>query len=176
MTIQEQFSFAFGEQRTRCAIRSSSGGTGCSDEFGSLYTFSIRATKFNHSIIFCVRGWFYPQPNALRLSPVLSLKALHLANHRDHARRDALWYTAGVVVTFVLIAAVLIALRATGAALGWGFQLQNPILIGLLALLFVAIALNLSGVLPNWHVTHAPRPRSAATELICHWCSCRRHR
>lgn len=78
--------------------------------------------------------------------PVLSLKALHLANHRDHARRDALWYTAGVVVTFVLIAAVLIALRATGAALGWGFQLQNPILIGLLALLFVAIALNLSGV------------------------------
>lgn len=78
--------------------------------------------------------------------PVLSLKALHLANHRDHARRDALWYTAGVIMTFVLIAAVLMALRATGAALGWGFQLQNPILIGLLALLFVAIALNLSGV------------------------------
>lgn len=78
--------------------------------------------------------------------PVLSLKALHLANHRDNARNDALWYTAGVVVTFLIIAGILIALRATGEALGWGFQLQNPMLIGLIALLFVAIALNLSGV------------------------------
>lgn len=82
--------------------------------------------------------------------PVLSLKALQLVNHHDSAlptaKRDALWYTAGVIVTFLIIAGILIALRATGEALGWGFQLQNPLLIGLLALLFVAIALNLSGV------------------------------
>ncbi|CUS49329.1 MAG: thiol:disulfide interchange protein DsbD [Idiomarinaceae bacterium HL-53] len=78
--------------------------------------------------------------------PVLSLKALAMAQGGTRKRSDALWYTAGVVISFVLIAAVLIALRAAGEALGWGFQLQNPWLIAGLALLFVAIGLNLSGL------------------------------
>lgn len=78
--------------------------------------------------------------------PVLSLKALHLANQQGSSRGDAIGYTFGVIGTFVAIAGLLIALRAGGQALGWGFQLQNPLLIALLALLFIAIALNLSGV------------------------------
>ncbi|RUO32685.1 thiol:disulfide interchange protein [Aliidiomarina sanyensis] len=78
--------------------------------------------------------------------PVLSLKALHLANSGHRQRGDALWYTLGVILTFVAFAALLLALRGAGQALGWGFQLQNPWLIATLALLFVAIGLNLSGV------------------------------
>jgi len=78
--------------------------------------------------------------------PVLSLKALHLANQNNSARADAIGYTLGVIITFVAIAGLLILLRAGGQALGWGFQLQNPLLIALLALLFIAIALNLLGV------------------------------
>lgn len=78
--------------------------------------------------------------------PVLSLKALAIANHHDGRLADSLWYTLGVVITFIFIAGLLLILRASGAALGWGFQLQSPWLIALLALLFTAIALNLSGV------------------------------
>lgn len=78
--------------------------------------------------------------------PVLSLKALSLTQHADQRGKDALWYTLGVLVTFVFFASLLLILRATGQALGWGFQLQNPWFIGFLVGLFVAIGLNLSGV------------------------------
>lgn len=78
--------------------------------------------------------------------PVLSLKALSMANSGDQRLSHALWYSAGVIISFLAIAAVLLALRATGAALGWGFQLQNPWLIAAMTLLFTAIGLNLSGL------------------------------
>ena len=78
--------------------------------------------------------------------PVLSLKALSLANSDDQRIRHALWYSAGVILSFLAIAGLLLALRASGAALGWGFQLQNPWLIATMSLLFVAIGLNLSGL------------------------------
>jgi thiol:disulfide interchange protein len=81
--------------------------------------------------------------------PVLSLKALSMARH-GHDRR-ATWlgglaYTAGVVLSFVGLAALLLALRAGGEQLGWGFQLQSPAFIAALAMLFTLIALNLAGV------------------------------
>lgn len=78
--------------------------------------------------------------------PVLSLKALSMANAHNNQGREAFAYTLGVVITFVTFAAILLALRASGEALGWGFQLQSSLLIGLLTLLFVTIGLNLSGV------------------------------
>lgn len=80
--------------------------------------------------------------------PVLSLKAMALAQqkNRQHVRNSSLWYSLGVLISFLIIAAVLLLLRATGQALGWGFQLQNPWLIASLAILFVAIGLNLTGV------------------------------
>lgn len=77
--------------------------------------------------------------------PVLSLKAIHLAKRSERRLSDALAYTAGVLLSFLFIAGLLLVLRATGEALGWGFQLQNPWLIGALSFLFVAIGLNLSG-------------------------------
>ncbi len=86
--------------------------------------------------------------------PVLSLKALSLADSGrsgGHARSSALWYTAGVLASFVAIGAVAIALRAAGQALGWGFQLQQPLVIGLLAYLMFAVGLSLSGVFALGH-------------------------
>jgi thiol:disulfide interchange protein DsbD len=81
--------------------------------------------------------------------PVLSLKALSLVQAGEspsHARRHALWYTAGVLVSFAGLGAIAIGLRQAGLALGWGFQLQQPVVVGALAYLMLAIGLSLSGV------------------------------
>jgi len=88
--------------------------------------------------------------------PVLSLKLLSLlqhqrqedAAHRRHSaslRAHGAAFTVGVVLSFVLLAGLLIALRAGGAQLGWGFQLQMPWVVAALATLFVLIGLNLLG-------------------------------
>ncbi|MDM4770385.1 protein-disulfide reductase DsbD [Solimonas sp. SE-A11] len=81
--------------------------------------------------------------------PVLSLKALSLMQSRGQsngeARRQALAYTAGVIVSFLAVAGLLLALRAGGKAIGWGFQLQSPAFIGLLTYLLLALGLSLSG-------------------------------
>jgi len=81
--------------------------------------------------------------------PVLSLKVLGLARSgesRTHARRSALAYTAGVLVTFGAVGLLVIALRSGGQALGWGFQLQQPWFVAALAYVMVAVGLSLSGV------------------------------
>lgn len=82
--------------------------------------------------------------------PVLSIKLLSLAQQpaadEPQARRlHALAYTVGVVLSFLGLAAVLLALRAAGQAVGWGFQLQEPHVVLGLALLFFALGLNLLG-------------------------------
>ncbi|MCF7223283.1 protein-disulfide reductase DsbD family protein [Marilutibacter chinensis] len=84
--------------------------------------------------------------------PVLSLKALSLAGNGEspqRARRHALWYTAGVLLSFAALGGLALALREAGLALGWGFQLQQPLVVAVLALLMFALGLSLSGV---WHV------------------------
>jgi len=81
--------------------------------------------------------------------PILSLKALSLARAGETAagaRREALAYAAGVVATCLALGAVLLALRAGGAAVGWAFQLQDPRVILVLLLLVSAIALGLAGL------------------------------
>ena len=86
--------------------------------------------------------------------PVLSLKALSLADSGrggGHARRSALWYTAGVLLSFIALGAIAIGLRAAGQALGWGFQLQQPLVIGALVYLMFAVGLSLSGVFALGH-------------------------
>jgi thiol:disulfide interchange protein len=90
--------------------------------------------------------------------PVLSLKVIGFAQHAEQRRlrvAGGVAYTAGVVLSFVALAGVLLALRAAGDQLGWGFQLQSPLFVAALALLFTLIAFNLlgmihlSGVLPG---------------------------
>ncbi len=80
--------------------------------------------------------------------PILSLKALTLAEatHRRTAIGQSLAYTAGVLLCFVTLAGVLLALRASGQQLGWGFQLQSPGFIAALTFLLFIMGLSLSGV------------------------------
>lgn len=81
--------------------------------------------------------------------PVLSLKALSLVKtaqkDKAFARAHGLSYTAGIIVSFLAIASILIALQAAGSGVGWGFQLQNPAVITLLIYLLFLIGLNLMG-------------------------------
>ena len=81
--------------------------------------------------------------------PILAMKAAALAAtaHQPRAAaRDGLAFLAGVLVTFLVLAGLLLMLRAGGEAIGWGFQLQSPAVTAALALLMLAVALNLSGV------------------------------
>jgi thiol:disulfide interchange protein/DsbC/DsbD-like thiol-disulfide interchange protein len=80
--------------------------------------------------------------------PILSLKALSLARSGGNAREarvEALAYTAGAVVTALLLGGALLALRAAGEQIGWAFQLQHPLSVFILLLLAIAITLNLLG-------------------------------
>ncbi|MBD3837819.1 MAG: thiol:disulfide interchange protein, partial [Brevundimonas sp.] len=81
--------------------------------------------------------------------PILAMKAAALsvsAHETRVARRDGLLFLAGVLATFLVLAGALLALRAGGQAVGWGFQLQSPAVVSGLSLLMLATALNLSGV------------------------------
>lgn len=82
--------------------------------------------------------------------PVLSIKILALVGHagqgRAQMRRHGAAYTLGILISFAALAGLLLALRAGGAQIGWGFQLQMPLVISLLAYLLFAMGLSLSGV------------------------------
>lgn len=81
--------------------------------------------------------------------PVLSMKALSLCKMADKehkaARINGLAYTAGILVSFAVFAIALIAIKAGGAEIGWGFQLQNPAFVLILAYILFTVGLNLSG-------------------------------
>jgi thiol:disulfide interchange protein DsbD len=81
--------------------------------------------------------------------PILAMKALSLLRLGGQARRavrvEALLYTAGVLTAMLLLGGLLLAARAAGAAIGWGFQLQSPVVVAVLGWLMFALALNLAG-------------------------------
>jgi thiol:disulfide interchange protein len=78
--------------------------------------------------------------------PVLSIKFIgFVETPRDTLRRHGLLYGAGVVLSFLVLAGLLIFLRAGGEKLGWGFQLQSPVFVGAMAALFLLLGLNLWG-------------------------------
>ncbi|MFH6781058.1 MULTISPECIES: protein-disulfide reductase DsbD family protein [Methylobacterium] len=85
--------------------------------------------------------------------PVLSIKVLSLVRHSGESpsrmRLHGLAYAVGVLATFLSLASLLIALRAGGAQIGWGFQLQSPLVVAGLAYGLFAMGLSLSGV---WHL------------------------
>lgn len=82
--------------------------------------------------------------------PVLAMKALALARlsgaARGHVRREAAFYTLGVLTAFCTIGAITLAARALGGDAGWGVQFQSPAFTAAMALLLFAIGLNFSGV------------------------------
>ncbi len=82
--------------------------------------------------------------------PVLGIKVMGFVEHAHGDARamrlQGLVFAAGVVVSFLVLAGLMLLLRAGGTQLGWGFQLQSPAFVTLLAALFFVLALNLSGV------------------------------
>ena len=108
--------------------------------------------------------------------PVLGIKILGFVNQAGHQRgriaAHGLAFTAGVLVSFWLLAGALAVLRAGGSQLGWGFQLQSPAFVYALAILLLVFALNMSGVFEfglraTAMVSNAPwvqRPKSQFAE------------
>lgn len=81
--------------------------------------------------------------------PIISLKAFGLVRQGGdlrHMRREGAAFFVGTVLAMLALAGVLIALRAGGQAVGWGFQLQSPLIVGLLTLIVLGAALNLAGL------------------------------
>jgi thiol:disulfide interchange protein/DsbC/DsbD-like thiol-disulfide interchange protein len=81
--------------------------------------------------------------------PVLFIKGMALVNssteERGRQRTHGLVYTLGIVASFWVVVAVLLVLRTTGKELGWGFQLQSPAFVAVLAGFFFFLALSLAG-------------------------------
>jgi thiol:disulfide interchange protein DsbD len=82
--------------------------------------------------------------------PVLSIKAMGLVEqskkHPQVVRRKGLVFAAGVIGSMLTLATILLALRAGGEQIGWGFQLQSPVFVTMMIYLLFAVGLNLSGV------------------------------
>ena len=82
--------------------------------------------------------------------PVLAIKATAVASMSGSDRREVrlsgVFYTLGVLAAFMVLALALLAVRAGGHAVGWGFQFQSPLFVAAMCWLMLAIGLNLSGV------------------------------
>ncbi|MEP0828024.1 MAG: thioredoxin family protein [bacterium] len=82
--------------------------------------------------------------------PVLSLKVLGIVSQAEQGRRKSLWhgsiFAAGVIASFLVLAGILLILQAGGNSLGWGFQLQSPAFVFVLASFLFLFALNLMGL------------------------------
>ena len=75
--------------------------------------------------------------------PILSIKILRFVEHSENSSTQTykfgIFYTLGVVLSFLLIALILLALKSSGENIGWGFQLQYPLVISILFYLFIAL-------------------------------------
>ena len=86
--------------------------------------------------------------------PILSLKIMSLVRQRTEGRegvvQDCLFYAAGVLLSMLCLTGALLVLRATGSFLGWGYQLQSPMLVT--ALLYITFLMGLS--FSGWYEVH----------------------
>ena len=75
--------------------------------------------------------------------PILSIKILRFVEYGENSSSQTykfgLFYSLGVILSFLLIAFTLLAFKASGEVIGWGFQLQYPLVIAILFYLFVAL-------------------------------------
>ena len=82
--------------------------------------------------------------------PILGIKVMGFVKiahgEKSLLRQQGAAYFAGVLASFMLLAGLMLALRSAGQAIGWGFQMQEPLFVAALAVLFFLMALNLSGV------------------------------
>jgi thiol:disulfide interchange protein DsbD len=81
--------------------------------------------------------------------PVLAIKVFGIADlaraERSHIVKHGLAYLVGVLASMAALASVVVALRAAGTAVGWGFQLQNPVFLAVVCTILVVFAMNLFG-------------------------------
>ena len=81
--------------------------------------------------------------------PVLAIKVMSFTRHADDRRGhriSGVAYSVGVVISFLALGALMLGLRSAGEQLGWGFQLQSPVVVAALAVLFTVMGLNLAGL------------------------------
>jgi thiol:disulfide interchange protein DsbD len=81
--------------------------------------------------------------------PVLAIKVMSFTRHADDRRGhriSGLAYSAGVLLSFIALGALMLGLRSAGEQLGWGFQLQTPAVVASMAVLFTLMGLNLAGL------------------------------
>ena len=77
--------------------------------------------------------------------PILSIKILNFVEQSEGSKekmiQHGLSFSAGVLVTFLSIAGLLLLLKSGGESIGWGYQLQSPLMVTILIYLFVAIGI-----------------------------------
>jgi len=85
--------------------------------------------------------------------PIISLKIFGLMKTSEKTvRKNALFYTGGVVASFMAVAATVVAVKSAGGMLGWGFQLQSPAFVLFMISLLLVLGLMFSGFIavPNF--------------------------
>jgi thiol:disulfide interchange protein len=140
--INRQFGTAV-ETAAGAAGSSGTGGVSSASNGGA-----TGATSFGLSLLFALLGGMILNLMPC-VFPVLSLKALSLASSGGSAHRHHLhgWaYTLGVIGSFIVAAVVIMIAKAAGEQSGWGFQLQSPTFVALMAYLFLVMGLSLSGM------------------------------
>lgn len=151
LSAQADQNWLAGQQSSNNNIVQETGpasNTNTSNTEGSLSTINLPSITVAQAILYALLGGL-----VLNLMPcvfpILSMKALHFSEavHAGdtHTKIHGLAYTAGILLCFGGLAGTLIALQAAGAQVGWGFQLQNPVIILGLVFLFYLVGLSLSG-------------------------------
>ncbi|MFO1242149.1 MAG: protein-disulfide reductase DsbD family protein [Rickettsiales bacterium] len=110
---------------------------------------SSESATFLTAILFALLGGIIL--NAMPcVFPILSLKVIKLISYANHSRgvaaRHGFAYTAGILISFLIVAGTLAALKHTGLEIGWGFQLQSPFFVTSMIFLLFLVGLNLSGI------------------------------
>ena len=138
-----------GEDSSSHAIKIASPASAGSVTGGAANAPTIGFAAFIEAVLLAIAGGIVLNLMPCVL-PVLSIKALSLVRHAHTAPREVrlqgLAYAAGVLVSFAVVAGALIALRAAGAEIGWGFQLQSPVFLTIMIYVLFAVGLSLSGV------------------------------
>ena len=119
-------------------------GTGYNVSNGTFEDFNEEGLSLITALIFALIGGLILNLMPC-VFPVISLKVLSFVSMGGSSprkiRNHALVFTVGVIASFMLIALTIVLLKQAGNFVGWGFQLQSPLIVGLLSLVMVFISL-----------------------------------
>ena len=119
-------------------------GTGYNVSNGKFEDFNEEGLSLITALIFALIGGLILNLMPC-VFPVISLKVLSFVSMGGSSprkiRNHALVFTVGVIASFMLIALTIVLLKQAGNFVGWGFQLQSPLIVGLLSLVMVFISL-----------------------------------